>query len=56
MIDIVFFVGIGLGICYVPTITIIGLHFSGKMQSVAFALSMSGVGIGMVIFPFIVQV
>ena len=41
---------------YVPSISVIGEHFSGNSQDIAFGITMSGVAFGMMSFPFIVQV
>ncbi|CAH1783888.1 unnamed protein product [Owenia fusiformis] len=45
-----FLTGCGLGICYIPTITVLAVYFS-KNLTLAVGLSSSGVGIGMFLYP-----
>ena len=42
--------GLGLGLCYIPSITIIGMYF-GRNRSLAMGIAVTGLGAGPITFP-----
>ena len=48
------FLGFGLGISYVPCLSIIALYYP-RHQTLAFSVATSGVGLGVMVFPFLIE-
>ena len=45
-------VGLGLGISFIPAVEAVNEYFD-KKKSIAFGLSLSGVGLGMLLYPIV---
>ena len=45
-------IGFGLGITFIPAVDIVNDYFDVK-KNIAFGLSLSGVGFGMLVYPYI---
>ena len=45
-------IGFGLGITFIPAVEIVNEYFD-RWKNVAFAISLSGVGCGMLVYPYV---
>ncbi|KAK3351280.1 major facilitator superfamily domain-containing protein [Neurospora tetraspora] len=47
--------GFGLGICFMPPLSVVNSYFSKEKRSFALAVSATGTGLGSIVFPAIIQ-
>ncbi|KAK1779047.1 major facilitator superfamily domain-containing protein [Copromyces sp. CBS 386.78] len=47
--------GFGLGMCFMPPLSVVNSYFSKKKRSFALGLSATGTGVGSIVFPAIIQ-
>ena len=46
--------GVGLGLCYIPAISVVGLHFE-KRRTLAMGMAVAGLGAGSMVFPPVIR-